>query len=82
MHEIEQETAQRKLAAQAQRKVSRAKREFRESMDQAVTGREQPAPAARQLAIGDTIRLKGIRQTGKLSRFLGQDFIEVEAGLL
>jgi DNA mismatch repair protein MutS2 len=82
IREIEQDAAKRKASSQAHRKVSRTRREFRESMELMVTGPKESKPVRTKLAVGDTVRLKGIRQTGKLSRFLSDDLIEVEAGFL
>ena len=79
--EIAQSGESRKAAEQAARKVARTKREFHES----VTAEVAPAaPAAPRLRIeeGARVRLRGIRQPAKIRKVLGNDLLEVDAGLM
>lgn len=79
--EIAQQAQSRKAAEQAARKVARTKREFHES----VTGEiAPPNPAAPRLKLeeGARVRLRGIRQPAKIRKVLGNDLLEVDAGLM
>ncbi len=81
LDEIAQQAESRKAAEQAARKVARTKREFHES----VTGEiAPPHPAAPRLKIeeGARVRLRGIRQPAKIRKVLGNDLLEVDAGLM
>ena len=79
---IEREAAERKAAAAARKQVARAKREFRESLEPLMerTGEGRPAPG--RLVEGAVVRIRGVRQPARVRRFLDEDRIEVEAGLL
>ena len=74
---------QRKAAEQAERRVTKAKREFEEKTRVAVFG-EAPAPEQRVTVIaeGDRVRLKGVREPARVRRKLSGGLIEVEAGLM
>ena len=80
--EIERDTAERKAAAQARRKVARARREFQEQMQEVVHGAVESKKPDNPLEVGATVRLRNVRETGRVSRILGKDAIEVEAGFL
>ncbi|MCW5979022.1 MAG: endonuclease MutS2 [Bryobacteraceae bacterium] len=82
IEEIERSSQERKAASEARRKVSRAKREFREEIDSSVLGKTEARPAAANIAEGVTVRLKGIGSPARVRRLLGRDLIEVEAGFL
>jgi DNA mismatch repair protein MutS2 len=74
----------RKVAEQALRQVSKAKREGREDLQtQVIAASEEPKKYERlAIAEGVRVRLKGIRQPARVRRVLNEDVIEVEAGLL
>lgn len=81
LDEIAQQAESRKAAEQAARKVARTKREFHES----VTGELAPPSAATprlKLEEGARVRLRGIRQPAKIRKILGNDLLEVDAGLM
>jgi DNA mismatch repair protein MutS2 len=76
--------AQRKAIDDARLRVSRAKREGRQDLEQAVT---TVVPAAEQpvkpkLEEGARVRLKGIRTHARVRRVIDDNTIEVEAGYL
>jgi len=74
---------QRKAAEQAERRMTKTKREFEEKARVAVFG-EAPAQAQRATVIaeGDRVRLKGVREPARVRRKLSGGLIEVEAGLM
>ena len=78
--EIEREAAERKAAARAKRKVARAKREFRERLENTMPGAVETPSGHGKLAEGSIVRLRGVRQPGRVRRFLNDGLIEVEAG--
>jgi len=80
--EIERDARERKAVAQARRKAARTQREFREQVREVLHGKEDPAPSAANLQAGSVVRLRGVRQTARVSRLLDKDLVEVEAGYL
>ncbi|HTB19237.1 MAG TPA: Smr/MutS family protein [Bryobacteraceae bacterium] len=74
---------QRKAAEQAERRVSKSKREFEEKARVAVFG-ESPALQQRfvRIEVGARVRLKGVREPARVSRKLPGGLLEVEAGLM
>ncbi|MBI4876603.1 MAG: Smr/MutS family protein [Acidobacteria bacterium] len=85
---IFQTADQRKAAGQAQRKVSRAKREFRETLETTVLSTREDARQGEldggrpRLAEGVRVRLRNVREPARVRRLLAHDLIEVEAGFL
>lgn len=85
---ILQTAEQRKAAADAQRKVARVKREFREEMETTVLSTqndarqgelEQGRPRVKE---GVRVRLRGVREPARVKRLLPHGLLEVEAGFL
>lgn len=73
----------RKAQEQALRRVSKTAREFRDEVHAAVAPEQQkPAPPAAQLVEGARVRLKGVRDLARVRRRIGEDRLEVDAGLL
>jgi DNA mismatch repair protein MutS2 len=75
---------QRKAAEQAERRVSKTKREFEEKVREKVFG-DTPAAAAVPFAVieeGSRVRLKGVREPARVRRKLSGGWLEVEAGLM
>jgi DNA mismatch repair protein MutS2 len=73
---------QRKSAEQALRRVSKTRREFQDQVQRAVlanTPAAKPTPAIEE---GSRVRLKGIREPARVRRKIGDDRLEVDAGLL
>ncbi len=80
---IEQNSAQRKVADQALRKVAKTKREFHEQVQTNVLATES-APTVQQFKVeeGSRVILKGVRQPARVRRLLGHGLIEVDAGFM
>ena len=85
---ILQTAGQRKTAEQAQRKVTQAKRAFREELETTVLSTqtdaregelEQGRPRVRE---GSRVRLRGVREPARVRRLLAHDLLEVEAGFI
>ncbi len=75
----------KRSAEQAQLRVSKAKREFQEQVQQTVlvnTPAAKPAKARIPIEEGARVRLKGIRELARVRRKIGEDKIEVEAGFM
>jgi len=80
----------RKSAEDAQRRVSKAKRELREDFQTAVLGTEgdsrqdriQPLLQPGRIEEGARVRLKNVREPARVRRILGNGRIEVEAGFM
>jgi DNA mismatch repair protein MutS2 len=80
------ETAQqRKSAEQAQRKVSKTVREFREELQSTLAAAKPgvvSAPLTQQIEEGCRVRLKNMRDLARVKRRIGADRLEVEAGFM
>jgi DNA mismatch repair protein MutS2 len=75
----------RKAAEQAQRLVSKAKREFREEASRVMapsSERMQAAPEHVSIEEGARVRLKDVREIATVRRILKNGMLEVEAGFL
>lgn len=79
---------EKKLAAQAQRRVAQTRREFREEFQATVIGTRGEAkpgetePRRLELSEGARVRLKGVSQPAQVLRKLSGGRIEVQAGFL
>jgi DNA mismatch repair protein MutS2 len=77
---------QRKAAEQAQRKVSKVKRELREEFATTVLSTQDEARQGDlrkpRVEEGARVRLKNIREPARVRRILGEGRIEVEAGFM
>lgn len=77
---------QKRAAAQAQRNVSKVKRELREEIQSTVLSAQADARlgelAPLKIAEGARVRLKGVREPARVRRLIGVDRIEVEAGFM
>jgi len=83
---IAQSGERRKAGQDAQRLVSKAKRELREEFETTVLATEDDSRQDRiqplRIAEGARVRLKNVREPARVARFLSNDRIEVEAGFL
>ena len=81
---IRQSGEQRKAADQAARGVAKVKREFREELQNTVlaVAAGTPAEPAPKIEEGARVRLKGLSEPARVRRKLGEDRLEVDAGLL
>src|SRR5579884_3890289 len=76
---LAEEAGHRKAADQAQRLISKTKREFREEAAQVIP---QTAPKLLAVEEGARVRLKDIREVATVRRILKNGMLEVEAGFL
>jgi len=83
---IAQTSEHRKAEQDAQRRVSKAKRELREDFQATVLGTRDDARLGQirppRIEEGARVRLKDVREPARVRRKLGDGRIEVEAGLL
>jgi DNA mismatch repair protein MutS2 len=88
---IQDRAASQKLSKDAERRISKLRREFREQFDSAVvahsTGADQGDPQAqpqlvKHVSEGDTIKLKSVGRPGTVTRRLDDDHFEVEIGAM
>jgi DNA mismatch repair protein MutS2 len=88
---VQDRAAQQKLSKEAERRIAKARREFREQFNQAVLGHTTGADRGDQNARphvvqrvqeGDTVQLKSLGRAGKVIRKLDNDAIEVEIGMM
>jgi DNA mismatch repair protein MutS2 len=86
---IEDRAAQQKLSKEAERRITRLRREFQESFNQTVvahrTGADQGDSNAqphvlRHVAVGDEIRIKSMNKIGVVQREVEKDLFEVALG--
>src|SRR5215472_6365895 len=86
---VEERAAAQKLSRQAEQRVARLRREFKEQFDSGVvahkTGADQGDPNARphevrHVSAGDTIKLKSLGQTAVVKRKIDENTFEVEVG--
>ncbi|MBV9268919.1 MAG: Smr/MutS family protein [Acidobacteriaceae bacterium] len=84
MQQVAEGIEQRKALEQAQRLVSRTKREFREEAQAAMPAAVPAAKSPQTLPIeeGARVRLRDIREVATVRRVLKNGAIEVEAGFL
>jgi DNA mismatch repair protein MutS2 len=86
---IEDRTAQQKLSKEAERRMTRLRREFQESFNQTVvahrTGADQGDANAqphvlKHIAAGDHVRIKSMNKIGVVQREVEKDLFEVALG--
>ncbi len=86
---IQDRTAQQKLSKEAERRIARLRREFREQFDQTVvahsTGADREDRHAQPHVVqhvleGDTVKLKSLGRTGVVRRRVGDDQFEIAVG--
>jgi DNA mismatch repair protein MutS2 len=88
---IQDRAAAQKLSRDAERRIARLRREFREQFDSAVvahsTGADQGDPHAqprlvKHVSEGDTVKLKSVGRPGVVTRRLDDNHFEVEIGAM
>jgi DNA mismatch repair protein MutS2 len=86
---VQDRAAAQKLSKDAERRISHARREFREQFNQAVvahtTGSDRGDENARphvvaRVSLGDTVQLKSIGRSGKVVRKFEDEALEVQIG--
>ena len=73
---------QRKAAEQAQRRVSKTRREFTQQIETTVLAGTPAEKPPMVIVEGCIVRLRGIREPARVRRVLPQHRVEVEAGLM
>ncbi len=88
---IQDRAASQKVSRDAERRIAKLRREFREQFDSAVvahaTGADRDDPNARPQVVkniteGDTVKLKSVGRTGIVTRRLDDQHFEVEIGTM
>ncbi len=88
---IQDRTAAQKLSKDAERRISKLRREFREQFDSTVvahtTGADQGDPHAqpqlvKHVSEGDTVKLKSVGRPAVISRRIDDNHFEVEIGVM
>ena len=88
---ISDRAAAQKLSKEAERRIAKARREFREQFNQAVvahtTGADDGDTAAQPHVVqrvqeGDTVHLKSLGRAGRITRKFDDQAIEVEVGMM
>jgi DNA mismatch repair protein MutS2 len=88
---VQERAEAQKLSKDAERRISRLRREFKEQFDSTVvahrTGADRGDPNARPnevkyLAEGDTVRLKSLGRDAVVKRKIDENTFEVEAGIM
>jgi DNA mismatch repair protein MutS2 len=88
---VQDRAAAQKLSKDAERRIAKLRREFREQFDSTVvahtTGADQGDPDAQPQVVkhvseGDTVKLKSIGRAGVVSRRLDDNHFEVEVGAM
>jgi DNA mismatch repair protein MutS2 len=86
---IQDRAAQQKLSKEAERRIAKLRREFREQFDQTVvahhTGADREDPKAQPHVVqhvleGDTVKLKSLGRTGIVRKRIGDNVFEVAVG--
>jgi len=86
---VQDRAAAQKLGKEAERRIAKARREFREQFNQTVvahtTGADRGDENARphvvaRVSVGDTVQLKSMGRTGKVVRKLEGEALEVQIG--
>jgi DNA mismatch repair protein MutS2 len=73
---------QRKAVEQAERKLSKTRRELELQARVEVFGETSAAKKVLTIEVGDRIRLKGVREPARVRRKMPGDLLEVDAGLM
>jgi DNA mismatch repair protein MutS2 len=88
---VQDRAAAQKLSKEAERRIAKARREFREQFNQAVVahnsgadrGDERAQPhVVQRVAEGDTVQLKSLGRAGRVTRKLDDQAVEVEIGMM
>ena len=91
LNAIQDRTVAQKLSKDAERRISKLRREFREQFDSAVvahtTGADQGDPHAqpqlvKHVSEGDTVKLKSVGRPAVISRRIDDNHFEVEIGAM
>jgi DNA mismatch repair protein MutS2 len=88
---IQDRAASQKVSKDAERRIAKLRREFREQFDSTVvahsTGADKDDPNAQPQVVkhvteGDTVKLKSVGRPGKVTRKIDENHFEVEIGVM
>src|SRR5579863_7588616 len=88
---VREKAAAQKVSKDAERRIARLRREFREQFDSTVvahaSGADQGDPHSqpqlvKEVGVGDTVKLKSTGRSARISRRLDDDHFEVEMGAM
>ncbi len=88
---VQDRAAALKLSKEAERRIARLRREFREQFDQTLvahtTGADRGDPHAQPQVVknvmeGDTVKLKSLGRSGVVKRKIAEDAFEIEVGAM
>ena len=88
---VQEKAAAQKVSKDAERRIARLRREFREQFDSTVvahaSGADQGDPHSqpqlvKEVGVGDTVKLKSTGRSARISRRLDDDHFEVEMGAM
>ena len=91
VNEVHDRAAAQKLSKEAERRIARLRREFREQFDSTVvahsTGADKNDPHAqpqlvKHVSEGDTVKLKSVGRPARVTRRVGDNQFEVEVGAM
>jgi DNA mismatch repair protein MutS2 len=88
---VQDRAAALKLTKEADRRIAKLRREFREQFDQTVVAHHTGADkndvhaqphVVRNVTVGDTVRLKSLGRTGVVTRHNDDDSFEIQVGIM
>ena len=88
---VQERAAAQKLSKDAERRIAKLRRDFREQFDSAVvahsTGADRGDPHAqpqlvRHVSVGDLVKLKSVGRTARVARTLDENHFEAEVGAM
>jgi DNA mismatch repair protein MutS2 len=88
---VQERVAAQKLSKEAERRIAKLRRDFREQFDATIlahtTGADRDDPNAqpqlvKQVSEGDVVKLKSMGRTGQVRRQVDKDHFEVEVGAM
>ncbi|HXY49607.1 MAG TPA: endonuclease MutS2 [Terriglobales bacterium] len=87
VHAIQDRAAAQKVSRDAERRIAKLRREFREQFDSTVvahsTGADRGAPpASLHVSEGDTVKLKSVGRPARVTRRIDDNHFEVEVGAM
>ncbi len=89
MNAVQDRAQAQKLSKDAERRIAKMRREFREQFDSTVvahsTGADKGDPNAqqhivKQVSVGDTVRLRSLGRDGRVLRYFDDDSFEIAVG--
>jgi len=91
VHAVQDRAAAQKVSKEAERRIAKLQRDFREQFDSSVvahmSGADRDDPDAqpqvvRHVSEGDLVKLKSVGPNGRVTRMFDEDHFEVEVGVM